>query len=49
VLHFRTAEDLAARWSRYPVEARRGAEDASRFMDSGRGWSVAMIETVWED
>ena len=49
VLHFRTAEDLAARWSRYPVEARRGADDASRFMDPGRGWSVAMIETVWED
>ena len=49
VLHFRTAEDLAARWSRYPEEARRGAEDAALFMDPRRGWSVAMTETVWEE
>jgi hypothetical protein len=48
VLHFRSEEDLAARWSRHPVEARRGAEDAARFMDATRGWNAAMRETVWE-
>jgi len=48
VLHFRSREDLAARWSRYPEEARRGAEDAARFMRTDRGWSVEMIEVLWD-
>lgn len=48
VLHFKTREDLAARWSRFPEEARRGAEDAAHFMRTDRGWSVEMTETLWE-
>jgi hypothetical protein len=47
VLHFRTHEELAARWTRHPEEARRGAEDAARFMDPSRAWSVTMVETSW--
>lgn len=48
VLHFRTREDLAARWAQYPEEARRGAQDAALFMDGNRGWSVTMMETLWK-
>lgn len=48
VLHFRTARDLAARWAEHPEEARRGREDAARFMDLERGWSAIMTETLWE-
>lgn len=49
VLHFRTPADLADRWALYPDEARRGAEDAARFMDPARGWSVVATETLWEE
>ena len=48
VLHFRTGEDLVARWADHPGEAQRGAEDAARFMDRTRGWTVTMTETIWE-
>jgi hypothetical protein len=48
VLHFRSRADLAARWADHPDEARRGAEDAARFMRVDRGWSVEMTETLWE-
>ena len=48
VLHFRTAEDLAERWAKHPEEARRGAEDAARFIDGTRGWSCVMREIAWE-
>jgi len=48
VLHFRSREDLAARWLQYPKEAQRGAQDAARFMDTARGWSVEMTERLWE-
>lgn len=47
VLHFRTAEDMKARWANYPDEAKRGAEDASRFLDASRAWTATMVETVW--
>jgi len=47
VLHFRSAEDMQARWSNYPEEAERGAEDAARFLDSGRAWNATMLEQVW--
>ncbi|MBK7948045.1 MAG: hypothetical protein IPK00_04750 [Deltaproteobacteria bacterium] len=49
VLHFRAPAELADRWARYPDEARRGAEDAARFMDASRGWNVVMTETLWEE
>lgn len=49
VLHFCTPEALADRWARYPEEARRGAEDAARFMNTARGWNVVMSETLWEE
>jgi hypothetical protein len=48
-MHFRTAEDLRARWQDHPDEARRGAEDAARFMDLERSASMTAIETVWDD
>lgn len=47
VLHFRTAEDLQTRWTGYPEEAKRGAEDAARFLDASRSWNANMLETVW--
>ena len=47
VLHFRSAEDMQARWANYPDEAKRGAEDAARFLDGSRAWTASMVETVW--
>jgi hypothetical protein len=47
VLHFRSAKDMQARWANYPDEAKRGAEDAARFLDAGRAWAATMLETVW--
>lgn len=49
VLHFRSHEELVARWAQFPQEALRGAEDAANFMDTTRGWSVEMTERCWED
>lgn len=48
-MHFRTAEDLRARWQDHPEEAARGAADAARFMDVDRSVAVTMVETVWDD
>jgi hypothetical protein len=48
VLHFRTAQDLAARWAEHPDEAERGREDAAQFMEQERGWNAIMTETLWE-
>jgi hypothetical protein len=48
-MHFRTAEDRRARWHDHPEEARRGAEDAVRFMDVERSASMLAVETVWDE
>lgn len=48
VLHFRTAQDLGARWADHPDESRRGREDAEQFMALERGWNAIMTETLWE-
>lgn len=48
-MHFRTAEDLRARWQDYPDEAARGADDAAKFMVLERAVSITAVETVWHD
>ena len=49
VLHFRSDRDRIDRWAKHPGEARRGAEDAARFMAVGRGFSAVMTETRWDE
>lgn len=47
-MHFRTPEQLKARWADYPEEAARGADDAARFMNVPRSVSIRARETVWD-
>lgn len=47
-MHFRTPEELESRWADHPDEARRGAEDAARFLDVGRSVGIRARETVWD-
>ena len=47
-MHFRTAEEMAARWRDYPAEAARGAEDAAKFMATEETQSITALETVWD-
>jgi hypothetical protein len=48
-MHFRTAEDLEARWRDHPREAARGAEDAAKFMAVDRSIGITTIETIWDE
>ena len=48
-MHFETRAYFEARWAKYPEEAARGAEDASRFMDRERSITMVAVETVWEE
>jgi len=48
-MHFRSAEEMRARWQDYPREAERGARDAAEFMEVARSVSITAIETVWEN
>jgi hypothetical protein len=48
-MHFRSAEEMRARWQDYPDEARAGASDAEKFMAVERSVSMVAIEMVWAD
>ena len=47
-MHFRTAEEMRARWQDHPTEAARGSRDAAQFMAVDRSVSITAVETVWE-
>ncbi len=47
-MHFRSAEELRARWQEHPTEAAAGARDAANFMALDRSLSITAIETVWD-
>jgi len=48
-MHFRSAEEMRARWQDYPAEAAAGARDAAEFMAVDRSVSITAIETVWDE
>ena len=48
-MHFRTPEQMRARWADHPEEAAAGAQDAQRFMDLDRAPTMVAIETVWAE
>ena len=47
-MHFRSAEDMRARWQEHPTEAKAGARDAANFMAVDRSLSITAVETVWD-
>ena len=47
-MHFRSAEQLRARWQDHPRQAAAGAKDAANFMAVDRSLSITAVETVWD-
>jgi hypothetical protein len=47
-MHFKSADEMRARWQDYPAEAEVGALDAAKFMNIDRSASMTAAETVWE-
>ena len=48
-MHFKSADEMRARWQDYPAEAEVGALDAAKFMNIDRSASMTAVETVWEE